>query len=306
MNTFDFEITEEHSGQRLDVFLSTCTEFTRSNIQKLIKSEQITVNGLPCKANHQLRLRDFVQLIVPPATATEIVAENIPLDIVFQDAHIAVINKPVDMVVHPAAGNYNHTLVNAILYHCKDLSGINGELRPGIVHRLDKDTTGVMVIAKNDAAHVHLATQIENKSAQRIYIALVFGNVKNDTGEIITNIARDSKDRKKMSVVKTGGKHAHTTYRVLERFGEYTLVCCKLHTGRTHQIRVHMAHLGHPLVGDEKYTTRSNKFGAKTQLLHSAVLTLRHPHNNVEMKFCAKLPALFLKILNILRKTRKR
>ena len=294
------------NGQRLDTYLASKTTLSRSNIQKMIKNNNITVNGKLAKSSQQVCIHDKITIDIPPPCTSDIVAENIPLDIIFQDNCLSVINKSTGMVVHPAVGNNNNTLVNALLHHCQDLSGINGELRPGIVHRLDKDTSGVMVVAKTDQAHISLAKQIENKTAERIYIALVFGNVKNDFGEIITNIGRDPQERKKMAVLFGKGKYAHTTYKVLERFGEYTLISCRLNTGRTHQIRVHLSHLGHPLVGDEKYTSRSNKFGVKTQLLHSSSLSFIHPALNNKVSFYAKLPDLFLKTLKNLRKNKKR
>lgn len=297
----ELSVTAEQTGTRLDILLSELTTLSRSNIQKLIKQEQILVNDKTSKANYCVKAGDKILLSYPEPLPVDITAENIPLDIRYQDRDLAIINKPAGMVVHPAAGNYCGTLVNALLHHCQDLSGINGEIRPGIVHRLDKDTSGVMVIAKNDAAHISLAKQIETKAAQRIYLALVFGNIKQDHGEIIANIARDPKDRKRMAVTVAGGKYAHTKYRVLERFGAYTLICCKLETGRTHQIRVHMAHIGHPLVGDEKYTHIKNPFGALTQLLHSASLELTHPTTGLKIKCTAKPPPNFLKILRILR-----
>lgn len=301
INIQEYFVEEQDAGARLDVFLSSASELSRSNIQKLIKDGLVMVNSKSAKANYILRTADLVYMRLPQAEPVDIVAENIPLDIVYQDEYLAVINKPAGMVVHPAVGNYSGTLVNALLYHCQDLSGINGEIRPGIVHRLDKDTSGVMVVAKNDFAHLSLAKQIEQKSAQRIYIALVFGNIKQDEGEVIANIGRDPKNRQRMAVTLQNSRHAHTSYRVLERFGEYTLIACKLHTGRTHQIRVHMTHIGYPLVGDEKYTSRGNKFGIKTQLLHSASLTFVHPAIENKLQFVAALPDYFRKVLRILR-----
>lgn len=297
----EYRVDETGVGSRLDNFLSSSTCLSRSNIQKLIKEKRVQVNGKDIKANYLMRIKDLIAMVCPDPEAVDITPENIPLDIVYQDEYLAVINKPVGMVVHPAVGNYSGTLVNALLYHCKDLSGINGEIRPGIVHRLDKDTSGVMVVAKNDFAHLGLAKQIELKTAQRVYIALVFGNIKPDEGEIVANIGRDPKNRQRMAVVAQNSRHAHTSFKVLERFGEYTLIACKLHTGRTHQIRVHMTHIGYPLVGDEKYTSRGNKFGIKTQLLHSASLTFRHPASGECRQFVAVLPDYFRKVLKILR-----
>ncbi len=205
------------------------------------------------------------------------------------------------MVVHPAAGNYSGTLVNALLYHCKNLSGINGVIRPGIVHRLDKDTSGIMICAKNDAAHVSLSEQIQNKTAQRTYLAVVRGNLKNDSGVIETNIARDKDDRKKMAVVKEGGRNAVTEYEVVERFGKFTIVKCKLKTGRTHQIRVHMEHIGYPLVGDPKYSPMKSQFSINGQALHSLTLAFNHPRTGERMEFEATLPEDMHKIVTRLR-----
>lgn len=306
LDVLEYVADETASGSRLDVFLSNHTQLSRSNIQRLIKEELVKVNAKSVKANYILRNSDVILLVCPEPAMVDIIPENLPLDFIYQDEHLAVINKPAGMVVHPAAGNHNGTLVNALLYHCHDLSGINGEIRPGIVHRLDKDTSGVMVVAKNDFAHLNLAKQIELKTAQRIYIALVFGNIKQDEGEIVANIGRDPKNRQRMAVTNQNSRHAHTSFKVLERFGEHTLVACKLHTGRTHQIRVHMAHMGYPLVGDEKYTNRSNKFGIKTQLLHSASLTFIHPTSGLSRQFVAELPTYFKKALRILRIRKKK
>ena len=296
-----FLVSETAVGKRLDLFLVEQTTYTRANLQKMIKTAKVLVNGLANKANYNLKYADEITVLKSEPTAVGINPENIPLDIVYQDQSLAVINKAKGMVVHPAVGNYEHTMVNALLYHCKDLSGINGELRPGILHRLDKDTSGLIVVAKNDFAHVNLAKQIETKQATRIYLALVFGKLKQTVGEINLPIGRDVKDRKRMAVTSKNSKNALTTYRVLEEFGEYTLIMCKLQTGRTHQIRVHLNHIGHPLVGDEKYTTRKNKFGVVGQMLHSVLLKLNHPVSKQDLVFTAKLPLEFIKVLKILR-----
>lgn len=237
----------------------------------------------------------------------EILPENIPLDILYEDSDIIVVNKARGMVVHPATGIYTGTLVNALLYHCKDLSGINGEIRPGIVHRLDKDTSGVMVAAKNDTAHLDLAEQIRTKTAHRIYWAIVYGNIKEEAGIIKGDIGRHPTDRKKMAIVHEHGKPAVTHFRVLERFGDYTLVECRLETGRTHQIRVHMTSIGHPLVGDPKYgPRRSCPFAIEGQALHSLQLELTHPRTRERMTFKAPLPEDMEKILRTLRAKFKR
>ena len=249
----------DKAGERLDVFLTRMQpEFSRSHVQKLIASGNATVNQAVRKGNYKLKAGDAVELSVPEPENTEILPEDIPLDILYEDKDIIVINKARGMVVHPAAGVFSGTLVNALMHHCEDLSGINGEIRPGIVHRLDKDTSGVMVAAKNDQAHLSLAKQIQEKTAFRIYQAVVWGNIKEESGIIRRDIGRDASDRKKMAIVRENGKPAVTHFRVLERFGEYTLTECRLETGRTHQIRVHMTYIGHPVVGDPKYGTDSS------------------------------------------------
>ncbi len=297
-----------NSGERLDVFLTRMQpEFSRSHIQKLIAAGNVLVNGVQRKGNFKLKPEDEVELEIPEPEMTEILPEDIPLDILYEDKDIIVINKARGMVVHPAAGIYSGTLVNALMYHCEDLSGINGEIRPGIVHRLDKDTSGVMVAAKNDQAHLSLASQIQEKSAFRIYNALVWGNIKEESGIIRGDIGRDPADRKKMAIVQENGKPATTHFRVLERFGEETLVECRLETGRTHQIRVHMTYIGHPLLGDPKYGVgRSGKirgnFPIQGQALHSLSLELTHPATGERMKFTAPLPEDMEKLLRSLRR----
>ena len=286
----------DKAGERLDVFLTRMQpEFSRSHVQKLIASGNATVNQAVRKGNYKLKAGDAVELSVPEPENTEILPEDIPLDILYEDKDIIVINKARGMVVHPAAGVFSGTLVNALMHHCEDLSGINGEIRPGIVHRLDKDTSGVMVAAKNDQSHLSLAKQIQEKTAFRIYQAVVWGNIKEESGIIRGDIGRDASDRKKMAIVRENGKPAVTHFRVLERFGEYTLTECRLETGRTHQIRVHMTYIGHPVVGDPKYGTDRHgrvrgKFAIKGQALHSASLELTHPATGERMRFAAPLP----------------
>ena len=294
METFEF-ISDGRS--RIDVFLSEKTGFTRSRIKKIIEEGNVTVGDvavtksgtvLPPSVKMEVFVDDPVEISVEP--------ENIPLDIVYEDGDLAVINKPCGMVTHPCAGTPNGTLVNALMYHVKDLSGINGVFRPGIVHRLDKDTTGLIVIAKNDKAHLSLASQIEKKTAGRYYLALLEGNIKEDEGVIDEPIGRHKKDRKKMAVDKDG-RRAVTYYTVVKRFGgRYTLVKFKLGTGRTHQIRVHSKFIGHPVVGDPLYNTKE-EFGLKTQLLHAYRLEFDHPSTGERMVFCAPLPELFRKTL---------
>ena len=298
----------DKAGERLDVFLTRkWPDFSRSHIQKLIAKGEVVTVGKVRKANYKLALGDEVKITLPEAVPVAIEAENILLDILYEDDDIIVVNKARGMVVHPAAGVNSGTLVNALLYHCDDLSGINGEIRPGIVHRLDKDTSGVMVCAKNDKAHVNLAEQIRTKAAHRIYLAIVNGNIKEEAGIIKGDIGRHPIERKKMAVVKENGKPAVTHFKVLERFVDFTLVECKLETGRTHQIRVHMASIGHPLVNDPKYgPKKASPFAIKGQALHSHELTLTHPTSGEEMHFTAPLPDDMEKILLFLRDKKKK
>lgn len=296
-----YEITEDNN-ERLDIFLvNRMPDFSRAHIQKLIETGAVLVDQKEKKSNYKLKPGNRVEITLPAPQAIEIKAEEIPLDVLYEDEHIIVINKARGMVVHPASGVYTGTLVNALLAHCTDLSGINGEIRPGIVHRLDKDTSGVMVAAKSDMAHVSLAEQIKNKTAVRQYLAIVHGNIKEEEGIIHGDIGRHLTDRKKMAVVQENGKTATTKFKVLERFGQYTLVECTLMTGRTHQIRVHMTYIGHPLVGDPKYGSKKNPFAIKGQALHSKNLHLTHPVTGKEMYFSAPLPMDMEKILLALR-----
>jgi 23S rRNA pseudouridine1911/1915/1917 synthase len=295
-------IFEAEKEERLDVFLARKkNELSRSHIQKLIASGCVQVSGQNRKVNYKLKAGEQIALILPEAMAIDLVPENISLDILYEDEDIIVINKARGMVVHPAAGVFHGTLVNALLYHCHDLSGINGQIRPGIVHRLDKDTSGVMVAAKNDFSHLDLAEQIKEKTAHRIYWAIVVGNIREDAGIIHGDIGRHPSDRKKMAIVAINGKPATTKFRVLERFGKYTLVECRLLTGRTHQIRVHMTYIGHPLLGDPKYGRQRAIFAIQGQALHSISLELVHPRTKEEMSFSAPLPRDMQKILSALR-----
>ena len=293
--------TMDTAGERLDRFLARMQpELTRSHIQKLITSGDVQVNGRAQKPGYKSRGGETVTFTLPEPETTEILPENLPLDILYEDEDIIVVTKARGMVVHPAAGVTTGTLVNALLYHCKDLSGINGEIRPGIVHRLDKDTSGVMVCAKNDRAHVSLAEQIKEKTAMRTYIAIVHGNIAEESGTIKGAIGRHPTERKQMAIVE-GGKPAVTHFRVLERYGAYTLVECRLETGRTHQIRVHMTSIGHPLVGDPKYGHRKNPFHIAGQALHSKKLTLTHPRTRERMSFEAEVPEDMMEIIKKLR-----
>lgn len=287
----------EDAGTRADVFLAAKLGVSRSNMQKLLEDGRVKRGGKIIKANYKVRAGEMFVVDIPEPEPIEAVPENIPLDIIYEDDDVVVLNKARGMVVHPAPGNYTGTLVNALLYHCSNLSGINSAIRPGIVHRLDKDTSGIMIVAKNDAAHISLSQQIQSKTAVRTYLAVVRGNIKTDSGTIETQIARDKTDRKKMAVVKEGGRDAITDYEVLERFGKYTLVRCKLRTGRTHQIRVHMEYLGYPLVGDPKYSPMKTPFGIKGQALHSHTLEFTHPRTGERMKFEAPLPEDMHKII---------
>ena len=297
--------TADRVGERLDLFLVRhMPDFSRSYAQRLIETGQVTVDGTVRKANYKLRSGEEIVCTVLPAAPVEIRAEEIPLNILYEDADLIVINKVRGMVVHPAAGITTGTLVNALLRHCRDLSGINGALRPGIVHRLDKDTSGVMVAAKNDMAHHFLARQIRDKEARREYRAIVYGNIVPRAGVITGDIGRHPTDRKKMAIVRENGKPATTHFEVLERFGDYTYVSCRLETGRTHQIRVHLTSIGHPLVGDAKYTAKKNPFAIAGQALHSLTLSLTHPRTGAAMTFTAPIPADMEEILHTLRSGR--
>ena len=291
----------EDAGKRADVFLAEKLNLSRANVQKMMDAERITVGSKILKANHKVKDGELFIVRYQEAVPLQLIAENIPIDILYEDQDVIVINKARGMVVHPAAGNYTGTLVNALLYHCKNLSGINGVIRPGIVHRLDKDTSGVMIVAKNDVAHTSLSEQIQTKSAKRTYLVVVRGNVKQDSGRIETLIGRDSKDRKKMSVVSKNGREAITEYEVLERFGRFTLLQCRLLTGRTHQIRVHLEYLGYPVVGDPKYSPQKTPFAINGQALHSYELTFKHPRTGDEMSFTAPFPEDMNKIITRLR-----
>lgn len=303
METLEFQITEE-AGIRIDRCLSEkCPQLSRSYIQKLLKDGQICVNGRPVKANYKVQERDQILLSLPELKDPDILPEEIPLDILYEDEDVLVVNKPKDMVVHPSAGHTEGTLVNAVLAHCKgNLSGINGVMRPGIVHRIDKDTTGALLICKNDEAHRDLAEQLKEHTIRRRYRAIVAGNLKEDEGTVDAPIGRHPVDRKKMAINHKNGKEAVTHYRVLERFGNATYIECRLETGRTHQIRVHMSSLGHPLLGDETYGPFKNPYHLQGQALHAMILGFVHPRTGAYMEFTAPLPEYFLKLLDKLRK----
>lgn len=303
LQEFHFIVSEESEGERIDKYLSELMDsLSRSYIQKLMAESNITVNTMTVKANYKVKSEDEIKLFLPPAVTPDIEPEDIPLDILYEDDDVIVVNKPKNMVVHPAPGHYSGTLVNALLYHCRgNLSGINGILRPGIVHRIDKDTTGSVIACKNDTAHASIANQLKEHSIVRKYHAIVCGILKEEEGTIHTLIGRHPNDRKKMAVVKSGGKDAITHYRVLDRFEKYTYVECILETGRTHQIRVHMASIGHPLLGDEIYGTGKVPFRLEGQCLHAKILGFCHPKNNQYIETDAPLPEYFERLLNILK-----
>ena len=297
------KVSEGEEG-RLDKYLSDKLEdMTRSYLKKLISDDKaVLVNGNPAKPNYKLKPGDIIELAVPEPIELEIKAENISLDIVYEDNDMLVVNKPQGMVVHPAAGNYTGTLVNALLYHCGDsLSGINGEKRPGIVHRIDKDTSGLLLVAKNDNAHQKLSSKIKEHSLTRAYKALVHGNIKQDSGRIDAPIGRHPSDRKKMTITDKNSREAVTNFRVLERYGRYTFVECILETGRTHQIRVHMSKNGHPIVGDKTYGVKKEEFNLTGQLLHAYKVGFIHPVSGEYMEFVSELPDYYMNVLDRLR-----
>lgn len=293
----------QESGERLDKFLDEMLpDFSRSYLQKLIKGQHVTVQGQIVKPNYRLRAEDEIHIEIPDEIKLDITPEKIPLDILYEDQDLLVINKPKGMVVHPAAGHYSGTLVNALLYHCEgQLSGINGVLRPGIVHRIDRDTTGSLVVCKNDMAHRSLAEQLKEHSINRRYRAIVWGNLKENEGTVDAPIGRHPIDRKKMAINRTNGKRAVTHYRVLKRFSRFTYIECRLETGRTHQIRVHMASLGHPLLGDTVYSTAKSPYTLEGQCLHAMTLGFIHPRTGEYIECTAPLPEYFEHLLEIMK-----
>ena len=302
-NYTTYVIEKEEVGQRIDVFLTEAEEdISRSGIKKLIEEGHITINGKETKANYKLRLDDTIDVTRPEPIEVEILPEDIPLDILYEDKDVIVLNKARGMVVHPAPGHTTGTLVNALLFHCGDeLSGINGEKRPGIVHRIDKDTTGVLMVAKNNVAHQSLAEQLAHHTITRKYNAVVYQGFQEEEGTVDKPIGRNPLDRKKMAVLQRNGRNAVTHYRVIERLGVFTLIEAQLETGRTHQIRVHMTAIGHPLLGDSIYGPKKAPFRVDGQVLHARVLGFVHPTTGEYMEFEAPLPESFEKVLERLR-----
>ena len=299
----EFELISAETGARCDRFLSgKRQELSRSYIQKRIKDGIVSVNSAPVKPNYKVCEGDQIRICIPEPEVLDVLPEAIPLDILYEDDDILVVNKPKGMVVHPSPGHYTHTLVNAVLYHCKgQLSGINGVIRPGIVHRIDMDTTGSLLVCKNDRTHQILAEQLKEHSITRRYHAVVYGNFREDKGTVDKEIGRHPTDRKKMSTHSASGRRAVTHYRVLERFGNYTYIECELETGRTHQIRVHMSSIGHPLLGDNVYGPAKCPFSLQGQTLHAKILGIHHPSTGEYMEFDAPLPDYFVRLLSTLR-----
>ena len=294
-------VKEEDEKVRVDRFLGEHLDLSRSRIQTLLENNDILVNNENVKSNYRLKANDKIQLHIPENKAYEVEAENIPIDIVYEDYDVMVVNKPKGMVVHPAPGNLSGTLVNAILYHCKDLSGIGGVLRPGIVHRIDKDTSGLLIIAKNDKAHISLSKQLQSKQVSRKYYALVHGEIPHEFGTIDAPIGRDVKERKRMCVCEQNSKPAITHFKVLEHFKNYTFIECTLETGRTHQIRVHMKYIKHPIVGDQTYSYKKT-MDTQGQLLHAYKLQFIHPTSGKTIVVEAEMPKVFKDVLDELRK----
>lgn len=303
MEKREYKILEDNSGERVDKILSTIDkEWSRTQVQQWIKEGQVLVNGKNIKTNYKVNTDDVIEVHIPRPEVLDVIPEDMNLDVYYEDEDVIVVNKPKGMVVHPAPGHLTGTLVNGLMAHCKDLSGINGVLRPGIVHRIDKDTSGLLMVAKNDLAHENLVNQLVEKTVTRKYRAIVHGYIPHDNGTIDAPIGRDPKDRQSMTIVDNG-KHAVTHFQVLERFQDFTFVECQLETGRTHQIRVHMKYIGYPLAGDPKYGPRKTlELGG--QALHAGVLGFQHPRTNEYVEFEAPLPGDFVELLDQLRNNR--
>ncbi|MBQ0065519.1 MAG: RluA family pseudouridine synthase [Firmicutes bacterium] len=297
METRRYEIDETLAGTRVDKTLTDLLECSRKRVKDLIDEEHVLVNGKSPKASQKVQLGDILEIEIPPMDELEVNPEDIPLDIVYEDSDIIVINKPKGMVVHPAPGHYSGTLVNALLFHCTDLSGINGIIRPGIVHRIDKDTSGLLVVAKNDEAHASLSEQLSNKTCKREYLAIVHHPFSHDHGTINAPIGRDSKDRQKMTVTAQNSKEAVTHFQVIENFAQFSYIKCQLETGRTHQIRVHMAYIEHPIAGDPKYAYRKTIPTKNGQLLHAHKLEFVHPRTKENMSFTVEMEEEFASVL---------
>ena len=299
---YRFQVTEAEEDERIDRYVAELADsLSRSFIQKMIKDGTLLVNGKPVKASYRVQAEDEISFTLPEAVEPDIEPEDIPLDILYEDEDLLVVNKPKGMVVHPAAGHYSGTLVNALMYHCRDsLSGINGVMRPGIVHRIDRDTTGSLIVCKNDTAHLSIAAQLKEHSIVRRYRAIVHGVIREEEGCVDISIGRHPADRKRMAAGVKNGKEAVTHYKVLRRFGQYTYIECRLETGRTHQIRVHMEHIGHPLLGDPVYGNRRSPFRLEGQTLHAMVLGFVHPRTGEYVETVAPLPVYFEHLLEIL------
>lgn len=303
VEVYDFIIENDEEGRRLDILLSSNMEdFSRNYIQRLIGKGNVRVNGkVESVKKYKVKTNDKIEILIPEPEKLELLPEDIPLDITYEDKDIVVVYKPKGMVVHPAVGNYTGTLVNALLYHCKNLSSINGVIRPGIVHRIDKDTSGLLVVAKNDKAHASLAEQFKEHSIKRVYHAIIYGNIKDDSGTIDLPIGRHQTNRLKMAVTDTNSKNAITHYEVIERFGNFTYISARLETGRTHQIRVHMAYLQHPLLGDIVYGPKKSKYNIEGQLLHAKVIGFMHPTTGIYMEFDSDLPKHFIDAIRMIK-----
>lgn len=302
METITIEVKPENEGERLDKFIADNSDISRSYAAKLCDEGFVTLSDKQLKKKDRVSVGDKIVIQIPEPTELSVEGEDIPLDIVYEDSDVIVINKPQGMCVHPAVGNESGTLVNGLVYHCgNELSAINGVIRPGIVHRIDKDTSGLLIVAKNNDAHLKLSEQLKERKALRKYIAIVNGNIREDGGTVNKPISRNPSDRKKMAVV-AGGREAVTHFNVLERFGQYTLIECILETGRTHQIRVHMASIGHSIVGDPLYGIKKEKFNLNGQLLHAKTIGFEHPSTGKMMEFSSEIPEYFENVLKKLRK----